>query len=107
MASSTSNQTTIRTWSKDSALDTSDVHLSPYPASSPASTTYYVSPMANVPLARFLQDAFNATIRGISMPDSGFTPRELLDMTIYSSDIAQALWHADDSTPSCPISQIA
>ena len=92
------NQTILKTWSNDSALDTSDVYLSPY---IPRSTSnhrpdYYVSPMSNVPLARFLQDAFNASVKGINLPNSQFTPDELLDLTIYSSDIAQALWHTND-----------
>lgn len=95
------NQTVVRTWSNSSANDTSDVHLSPYTSGSYAggrhtANDYYVSPMSNVPLARFLENAFNATVRGLKMPGIGYTEEELLDLTIYSSDIAQALWHVDD-----------
>ena len=95
------NQTVVGTWSNSSALDTSDVHLSPYDTVSKkrgdrASNSYYVSPMSNLPLVKFLEDAFNATVQGINLPGMGFTEQELRDLTIYSSDIAQALWHAED-----------
>lgn len=95
------NQTIVRTWSNSSANDTSDVHLSPYSAGSylggrHTANDYYVSPMSNVPLARFLENAFNSTVRALKMPGMGYTEEELLDLTIYSSDIAQALWHVDD-----------
>ena len=95
------NQTVVRTWSNSSANDTSDVYLSPYTSGSylggrHTANDYYVSPMSNVPLARFLENAFNATLRALQMPGMGYTEEELLDLSIYSSDIAQALWHVDD-----------
>ena len=90
------DQTILRSWSNTSALDTSDVHLSPYTTNSNI-PDYYVSPVSNVPLVRFLEDAFNASsVQGINLPGSGLSLEEQLDLTIYSSDIAQALWHADD-----------
>ncbi len=94
-------QTVVRSWSNSSALDTSDVHLSPYETDSNtvakrATDTYYVSPMSNVPLVRFLQDAFNATVNAVNLPGAGFTEQELLDLSLYSSDISQALWYAND-----------
>ena len=85
------NQSVVGIWSNSSALDTSDVHI----YSDAARNGYYVSPMSNLPLVRYLEDAFNLTVKGINMPDV-FTPEQLLDLTMYSSDIAQALWHADD-----------
>lgn len=101
------NQTIIRSWSNSSATDTSDVHLSPYTSGSSylggrhTANTYYVSPMSNVPLTRFLEQAFNATVKALQLPpDMGYTQEELLDLTIYSSDIAQALWHVDDDLES-------
>lgn len=94
------NQTVIGTWSNSSALDTSDVHLQPNFTSliggKDGDHGYYVSPMSNLPLVKFLQDVFNATLKGINLPGMGFTEQELFDLTIYSSDIAQALWYADD-----------
>lgn len=94
------NQTIVRTWSNSSALDTSDVHLQLNFTSIVEGKTgangYYVSPMSNLPLVKFLQDAFNSTMQGINLPGMGFTEQELFDLTIYSSDIAQALWYADD-----------
>ena len=96
------NQTTVGSWSNNSALDTSDVHLSPYNSGSyrggkHTASDYYVSPMSNVPLARFLEDAFNTTVRGLSVPpEEGYTEEDIRDLTIYSSDIAQALWQAED-----------
>lgn len=94
------NQTVIGTWSNDSALDMSAVYFRPNSTlnaggKDPAGG-YYVSPMSNLPLVKYLQDAFNATVRGINLPGMSFTEQELLDLTIYSSDIAQALWYADD-----------
>lgn len=94
------NQTTVGTWSNSSALDTSDVHLQPNFTSlvggKAGANGYYVSPISNLPLVKFLQDAFNATMQGINLPGMGLTEQELFDLTIYSSDIAQALWYADD-----------
>ena len=94
------NQTIVGTWSNSSALDTSDVHLLPNSTSliggKGGANGYYVSPMSNLPLVKFLQDAFNTTMEGINLPGMGLTEQELFDLTIYSSDIAQALWFADD-----------
>ena len=94
------NQTTVGTWSNDSTLDTSDVHLQPNATllvrGKAGANGYYVSPMSNLPLVKFLQDAFNTTMQGINLPGMGFTEQELLDLTVYSSDIAQALWYAND-----------
>ena len=94
------NQTVVGTWSNSSALDTSDVYLRPDFSSNVTEVGgdkgYYVSAMSNLPLVKFLQDAFNATMEGISLPGMDYTEQELFDLTIYSSDIAQALWYADD-----------
>lgn len=95
------NQTVVRVWSNNSALDTSDVYLQPdlspeTQVVSTNSTSYYVSPMSNLPLVKFLEDVFTATVKGVSLPGMGFTEQEILDLNSYSSDIAQALWYADD-----------
>ncbi len=94
------NQTVVATWSNSSALDTSDVYLRPDFTSNVGEVDedkgYYISAMSNLPLVKFLEDAFKATMEGISLPGAGFTEQELFDLTIYSSDIAQALWYADD-----------
>ena len=94
------NQTTVGTWSNSSALDTSDVHLQPdftsLAGGKAGANGYYVSPMSNLPLVKFLQGVFNVTMQGINLPGMGLTEQELFDLTIYSSDIAQALWYADD-----------
>ena len=94
------NQTVVSSWTDSSALDTSHVSLRSNFTSTAggkgSANGYYVSPMGNLPLVRFLEDAFTATVKGINLPGMGYTEQELLDLTIYSSDIAQALWHADD-----------
>lgn len=94
------NQTIFGTWSNSSALDTSDVHLRPNFTSKAGengtANSYYVSPMSNLPLVKFLEDAFTATFESVNLPGMDFTEQELLDLSIFSSDIAQALWYADD-----------
>ena len=93
------NQTIVGTWSNDSAVDTSDVHLRPDLASTAggkgSAVDYYVSPMSNLPLVKFLEDAFNTTVHGFNLPGA-FTQQELSDLTMYSSDTAQALWSIDN-----------
>lgn len=95
------NQTVVGVWSNNSALDTSDVYLQPdlspeTQVVSTNNTSYYVSPMSNLPLVKFLEGVFTATVKGVSLPGMGFTEQEILDLSSYSSDIAQALWYADD-----------
>ena len=52
--------------------------------------------MSNLPLVEFLQDTFNAIVEGTNLLSEELTGHKLLDLTAYSSDVAQALWLADD-----------
>lgn len=45
--------------------------------------------MSNLPLVKFLEDAFTAIFEGINLPGMGYTEQELLDLSIFSSDIAK------------------
>ena len=91
-------QRTIKTWLNTSASDTGDVWLQP-PAQSLLGSmgrqrNFYVSSMANIPLADFLESTFSANVSGIDLPEaeSGLTPDEQSMLTEYTSDTAQAFF---------------
>ena len=101
------NQTLVGSWSNSPALDTAAVYLAPNFTSNAGGKSraggYYVSPMSNLPLVRYLQGVFNATVRGnttvkgTNPPGLGFPEQELTEPILsYTSGLAQALWYADD-----------
>lgn len=85
-------QNITQTWSNSSGFDTAGVYLQP-DSSAPA---FFVSEMSNLPLVKFLEDTFTATMSGINLPGTKFTKEELFDLSIYTSDAAQALWYTED-----------
>lgn len=93
-------QAVVGNWSDGSALDTSDIYLQPNFTSDVGgkgdSVSYYVSPMINLPLLGFLQDTFTATVNCINLLSEDLTGQEPLQLTTYSSSVAQALWLTDD-----------
>lgn len=88
----TLSQNITQMWSNSSGFDTAGLYLQPDP-SAPA---YIVSEMSNLPLVKFLEDTFTSTMSGINLPGTHFTKEELFDLSIYSSDAAQALWYTED-----------
>lgn len=90
------SQNTIQTWFNKSAADTADSYLSPPPSGNQKPRNYFVGPMSNLPLVRFLEDTFTVNISALELPGSGKTLEEVAELTVWSSDVAQALWNVED-----------
>lgn len=94
------SQNTTTTWLNTSTLDTADVYLTPA-AGQNLSTgkdprTYYVSAMRNLPLVKFLETTFTTNASFINLPGSDLGPNKSSALTVYSSDVAQALYIIED-----------
>lgn len=89
------SQNTTGTYFNTSALDTPNALLQP-PAGDDEPRSYYIGPLNQIPLVKFLQDTFTANLSGIYLPGSDKTPEEMQELTEYSSDAVQALWAIED-----------
>lgn len=88
----TLSQNITSKWTNSSGFDTGAITLQP----DANATGYFVSEMSNIPLASFLELMFTANMSGVELPGSGRSDKEIFDLSMYSSDTAQALWFADD-----------
>lgn len=78
------------------ARDTPDPFLQPPPTNGQNPRSYYVSPLSQLPLVAFLQETFTAKASFRSLPGSGLMQEEVDELTLSSSDVAQALWNTED-----------
>lgn len=88
------HQNTTQTWFNSSAADTGASYLSPPATGNQAPRNYYIDPLANIPLAQFLEKTFTANMSAFNLQD--MTPQEAMEFTEWSSDVAQALWSVKD-----------